>query len=165
MSIFDNMDPGQISGMFDIGASPYGTQSQPGGYFPGIEEDYFGNREPQIPQPPGGSGRSDVSGFANFGMTPPPLPPMQPMPNIPDFSEPSQAMAPQQFQGFQGIPDMPRPGLADTPNPIQPNQNPDPMQQIAGLMAMMGDPHKYAREKSAPQQGGLMAYLNQLGVV
>lgn len=151
-SIFDyGMD--YEPGMFNIGAQSAGNSI------------FSANQSNEPVMPNLSSGQRDVSGFANYGMTPPPLPPMQSMPSIPDFSQPDQALAPQQPQGFQGIPPMPRPGLADAPGNSQPNQNPNPMEQIAGLMAMMGDPHKYARENTAMPQGGLMGYLQQLGVV
>ena len=120
MSIFDNMSPDQIAGIFDIGASPYGTSANPleRGYYPGIEQEQFPELGLQPPEMPSlSSGQSDVSGFANFGMTPPPLP--------------------------------------------------DPISQMGGLMGMMGDPHQNRKEDPflQQQQGGLMAYLQQLGVV
>jgi len=47
---------------------------------------------------------------------------------------------------------------------MEPPEIPDPMEKIRGIMAMVGDPQK-RREAQPMQQGGLMAYLQQLGVV
>lgn len=165
MSIFDNMSPGEISNIFDIGAPQYGTQAPNLWGSSIIEEEQFPSVRPEIPEPPSlSSGQSDMSGFASAGLTPPPLPPMQGMPAIPDMSRPAQAGAPLQNPGIQG---MPQPGLANRPGDSTPTQNPDPMQQIGGLMSMAlaGDPHKYAREKTEPELGALMQYLQQLGAV
>ncbi len=50
---------------------------------------------------------------------------------------------------------------------MTPPSLPDPISQMGGLMGMMGDPHQNRKEDPfmQQQQGGLMAYLQQLGVV
>ncbi len=76
-------------------------------------------------------------------------------------------------QGQAGIPEpppLPGGGQSDVSGfanaGMTPPALPDPMQQIGGIMALAGgDPHKYKREAQPMQQGSLMAYLQQLGVV
>ncbi len=110
MSIFDNLDPGQIADMLNRQFGEGTAQNMMGAQQPQQQQ------PPEMPPPPTVNGEGDVSGFANYGMTPPGLP--------------------------------------------------EPMSQIRGIMGMMGNPNQNRRQVPPPQiqQGGLMAYLQSLGV-
>ena len=141
--------------------------------------------EPQIPPtPPSMFTPGDVSGFANYGMTPPPLAPMPGIMNIPNAPQPSGPMnfperdnqsmpsggqgAPNYAQAQQmpqQMPMQPQPQQQSAPNLSAPSQLPDPMQQIGNLMAMSGATNQNQQKpERKPVEGGLMAYLQSLGV-
>lgn len=171
MSIFDNMSPDQIAellsmdnGGLDLTMAGQTRQNPSIWDMPNLPT-IMDEKPPLVPPtPPSSFKPGDVSGFANYGMKPPQLPVgqgMLSMPGVQDASRPAQPGSPIVNPGLQSPPSMPRPGLANMPNPSMQQSLPNPMQQIGNIMSMIGNPNKENKQSSA---GGLMSYLKSLGV-
>lgn len=121
-----------------------GMLNQGGTYLDALQP---ANSFPEAMPRQGFSGNPHVSPYAQ------PSPYREPPPQIPSLDE--EKIKPQYKIGDVS-------GFASFG--MQPPELPNPMNGMAGLMAMMGDPHANRNADPFPQQqpGGLMAYLQAL---